>query len=291
MPTPPSCRALGRQCRELDVTIRIADLDEDSQTLQDAAATWLLGHTQHITMGAPFRRDGHLQVEAVLHVPCKYLKTEEGQEEQKRQRNGAAAGLSGNGAAAGSSGNWTGQHTGRIAGRCSAHGFSGTVPPGTQNGPHLPSPLRRGDETFQLIFKGRQRVLDLPVKRAARRALPVMQNGNPCIGAPCKTADNTNGAACCRDLSLDVAVPESDKFLEALLHSRKSPYLCKAKRDTPETVECEVISACGYLDGDGITCVLHDRVLPNGRLAKPSICYEWPDLGPDDTGHPGCRLL
>jgi len=133
--------------------------------------------------------------------------------------------------------------------------------------------------------------MGLPLKRAAQKALPVLRNGNPCVDAPCRTADNKHGAACCRDLQLDVLVSEFDEYTEALLRSRKSPYLCKVSRDTPETMECEVISACSYLESDGISCALHDRVLPNGRLAKPSICYEWPDLGPDDTGHPGCPLL
>ncbi|MDH3456703.1 MAG: hypothetical protein OER90_07650 [Gemmatimonadota bacterium] len=285
MPAPPSCTALGNQCRELEVTIRIADLDDDSPTLQDAAATWVLAHRQHISMGKLYRRDGHVQVDAVLHVPCKYLEIEEGQEQQEGQRgqNGKSAG--------GFSGNWTEWSFGRLRARCTAHRFRGTVPASIRASANGTAPLRRSDEEFQIVFKGKQRVLDLPLKRAARRALPVVEKDNPCVGAPCRTADNTQGAACCRDLSLDVVVSEFDEYLEALLKSRKPPYLCKVKRESPETVECEIITACGYLAEDGIHCVLHDRVLPNGRLAKPSICYEWPDLGPDDTGHPGCRLL
>ena len=73
MPTPPQCTALGHHCRDLAVTLRIATLKEDGQTLQDAAATWLLGHTENITMGKLYVENGHLQVDAVLHVPCKYL--------------------------------------------------------------------------------------------------------------------------------------------------------------------------------------------------------------------------
>ena len=134
-------------------------------------------------------------------------------------------------------------------------------------------------------------MLPLRVKRAARRALPVVQGANPCLDAPCRTADNTRGAACCRDLTLEVEAPNTEPELERLLRARRSPYLCKVNRTDDQTIECEAISACGYLDpSDGVSCVLHDRVLPNGRSAKPSICWEWPDIGPDEVTHPGCAL-
>jgi len=87
-----------------------------------------------------------------------------------------------------------------------------------------------------------------------------------------------------------MVIPESATRTMALLKARKSPYFCKVEREGPDAVEAEVISACAYLEEDGITCALHNRVLPNGRLAKPSICMEWPDLEPDDLGHPGCPL-
>jgi hypothetical protein len=261
MPLPPPCTRLGRHCRELTVTVRIADLDDDSQTLRDAAATWLLAHTERITMGKPYIEGDELLVDATVHVQCKYLTTV-----------GAAP-------------------DGRRAPvRCAAHGFRGRMPSSTQQSPEERAALRRGNGAFSVVYRGRQRVLDLPVKRAARRALPVVQNHNPCIDAPCRTGDNKQGAACCRDLTLEIALPESATRMEALLKARKSPYLCKVTREGDDTVEAEVISACGYLERDGITCGLHDRTLPNGRLAKPSICMEWPDLGPDDEGHPGCRL-
>ena len=70
-----------------------------------------------------------------------------------------------------------------------------------------------------------------------------------------------------------------------------SPYLCKVKREDELTLECEAISACEYLDADSVRCCLHDRLLPNGRPAKPSLCSKWPDVEPDETGHTGCRLL
>jgi hypothetical protein len=83
----------------------------------------------------------------------------------------------------------------------------------------------------------------------------------------------------------------SSDDLEALLRARRSPYLCKTERVSADLIECEVISACGYLETDGTTCALHARVRPDGAPAKPYVCRKWPDLGPDDVGHPGCRLL
>ncbi|HWP37701.1 MAG TPA: hypothetical protein VNL18_09155, partial [Gemmatimonadales bacterium] len=71
---PPPCRSLGQQCRELAVVLRVADLADDTKTEQDALATWLLGHTERLRFGEPFRRDGRLLVEAVITVECKYLK-------------------------------------------------------------------------------------------------------------------------------------------------------------------------------------------------------------------------
>jgi hypothetical protein len=261
MPEPPPCTALGQQCRELDLTLRIADLTEDSESLQDAAATWLLGHTAHMTFGRPYLRDTELLVDVTVHVPCKHL------------RGGAPA---------------NGQ---RPTARCGIHGFAGTLPRSTR--PVHPSSPRRANGRFRVFYKGRERTLQLTMKRASRRALPVLSNGhNPCAGAPCRTADNTRGAACCRDLTLDVVIPKgTHRRLELLLRNRKPPYLCKVSRSNATTVECEVISACAYLDpADDVSCSLHDRLLPNGRPAKPSICREWPDPGEAEVTHPGCRL-
>lgn len=268
MPSPPRCAALGRQCHELAVTLRIANLHEDSPTLQDAAATWLLGHTERMSFGRPYVEGGELLVDATIRVGCKYLNVE--------RRAGE------------------GENGTRSTTHCTAHGFRGDLPPGSRQ-PTRPAVRRGGSNIFSVFFKGRRRWLQLPLTRAAERvrhrALPVL-NGNPCVGAPCRTADNTRGAACCRDLTLEVVAPPGDDETEALLRSRKSPYLCKVQRANEMTVECELISACGYLDpDDGISCVLHDRLLPNNQLAKPSMCREWPDLGEDEVAHPGCRLV
>ncbi len=264
VPELPPCRQMGRHCRELAVTLRIADLDDDSQSLQDAAATWLLGHTQRITFGRPYVREAELLVDATIHVPCKYLKDDPA--------------ASGNG------------HTPQGA-RCTAHGFRGRMPSESQPSLDARPKARTRGGSYRVFYKGRQRRMPLPLKKAARRALPVL-NGNPCASAPCRTADNTRGAACCRDLTLDVMVSADNTRLETLLRARQSPYLCKVTRDTERSLECEVISACNYLDPDDhLSCILHDRLLPNGRLAKPSICREWPDLDEDEVAHPGCALI
>jgi hypothetical protein len=270
MPTPPPCTRMGRHCRELTLTLRIADLQEDGKTLQDAAATWLLGHTERITFGKPYVESDELLVDATVHVPCKYLHTTD---------DGAQRAARGNGRAK------------ATPARCSAHGFTQSRPRAAESSANHRPTVRRNDGRMAVFFNRRQRWLDLPLKRSAQRALPVLQNGNPCVDAPCRTADNKRGAACCRDLTLDIVLPDNATMTEALLRARKSPYLCKVTREGPLSVECEVISACAYLEEDRITCGLHDRILPNGRPAKPSICREWPELGEDEVAHPGCRLV
>ena len=74
--------------------------------------------------------------------------------------------------------------------------------------------------------------------------------------------------------------------LEALVRSRKSPYLCKVSREGDFSIEAELISACGYLEPGGVACTLHGRRRDDGRSAKPDLCFDWP---PKDKGlHPGC---
>jgi hypothetical protein len=68
---PPPCRRLGRQCRALDVTLRVAALEGE----EDHDATWLFGHTERIDFGRTFEHDDELWCEATLHAPCKHLKT------------------------------------------------------------------------------------------------------------------------------------------------------------------------------------------------------------------------
>lgn len=253
----PPCRSLGRHCHELNLTLRVADLEADSRHERDALATWLLGHRQHLTFGRVYEFEGSLVVDARLHVPCRHLLTD---------RRG----------------------DGRVV-RCRAHGYAGRLPHPARPGQ---APLRHGERRFTVMHDGAFRPVDLEQPEHPRRSLPVLAGSNPCATAPCRTADNQRGAACCRDLILDVVLTLDEEELEALLRARKSPYVCKIERTDEVTVECEVISACDYLEHDGIHCGLHGLRRPDGRQAKPELCFEFPDLEDDElVGHPGCVFL
>ena len=246
MPSIPPCRAIGSHCHELPVTLRIGGLDESEDSL-DHESTWLLGHTDRISFGHPRTQGKDLVVDAVLHVRCRYLKP--------------------------------GDTTGSA--RCGAHGHIGAMPE-LSRGTNLPR--RRGQDRFQVIAGRQQVTLDLPFPP---RTLPVVEpeEVNPCSIAPCSTADHRRGSACCRDLQIEVLCSRDDT-LEALVRSRQSPYLCKVSRETPDAIDAEMISACGYLDDAGENCTLHGRLRPDGRPAKPDLCSEWP---PQGKGlHPGC---
>src|SRR5918995_1358108 len=245
-PTVPPCRALGSQCRSLPVTLRIGPLEEGSASL-DHEATWLIGHTQHITFSEIWEDEGELYVDATLHVSCRYLRQE-----------GAFA-------------------------QCTAHGFRGPTP----RGMYRPDQKRRlGSNRFMVVENRRAVTRMLPPPPPRRRSLPMMDVQNPCALAPCRTADNRRGAACCRDLQIEIMCTRRERRLEALVRSRRSPYLCKVDRAGDFSIEAEVISACGVLDDDGIGCSLHGRVRADGRPAKPDLCSDWP---PKNKGlHPGC---
>jgi hypothetical protein len=237
------------------LTLRIADLD-DPQHDQDDMGTWLLAHRERLSFGTPYVAYDALVVDATLRVPCKYL---------------AADGADPN------------------AVECRAHGFRGTI-----RSPRRPTepPLRHGECHFTVQDAGVLRPIELLPPPSHRRSLPVLAGSNPCATAPCRTADNTRGAACCRDLTLDVVLPLSEERTESLLRARKAPYACKVTRTDEVTVECEVISACDYLEHDGIHCGLHGLRRPNGRQAKPALCFEFPDLEDKElVGHPGCVFL
>ena len=68
----PPCRSLGAQCKSLRGPLRIGELEEGTTSL-DHEATWLLGHTQHITFGKLWVDEGELYVDAILHVACRFL--------------------------------------------------------------------------------------------------------------------------------------------------------------------------------------------------------------------------
>ena len=245
----PPCRSLGAQCKSLRVTLRIGELEDGPRSL-DHEATWLLGHTSQITFLELWEDEGDLYVEATLHVPCRFLHQAEG------------------------------------VAHCRAHGFEGPAPRGSRP----PSqPLQLGGDRFVVVEDSRSTVRTLPFPA---RSLPVLDSGtspsgdNPCATAPCRTADNTRKAACCRDLQVEIMCTRAQRRLEALVRSRKSPYLCKIERGGDYSLDVEMISACGYLGPDGVACSLHGRHRADGRTAKPDLCFDWP---PKNRGlHPGC---
>jgi hypothetical protein len=239
----PPCRSLGSQCRAIPVTLRVGPLEDGTSSL-DHEATWLTGHTERITFYDLWEDEGELYVDAMLHVPCRHLRTE-----------GSQA-------------------------RCAAHGFTGRSPRGPDR---LDQSRRLSRNRFVLVESRRMTVRALP---PPPRRLPVLSSGNPCALAACRTADNLRGAACCRDLQIEIMCTKRQRKLEALVRSRRSPYLCKVERAGDYSIEAEMISACNYLDEDGIGCSLHDRRRADGRPAKPDLCSEWPSRKRDL--HPGC---
>jgi hypothetical protein len=224
---------------------------EEGITSLDHEATWLLGHTGRITFHELWEGEGDLYVEATLHLPCRYLNLATGQAS------------------------------------CRAYGYTGRLPRGA---PVEEQPLQLGGDRFVVVHRARNAVRTLPFPP---RSLPVLEipssadgDANPCATARCRTADNTMKAACCRDLQIEIMCTRRQRRLEALVRSRKSPYLCKIEREGEFSIEAEVISACGYLGADGIACTLHGRQRADGRPAKPDLCSEWP---PKNQGlHPGC---
>ncbi len=249
MTPPPACRALGSQCRGLDVTLRVAVIS-DTLASTDHEVTWLLGHTQHIGFASPTRYGKHVVVDAVLAVPCRHY------------REGVDGAV------------------------CGAHGFTGPAVPA----PVLPAqPRRLGGDRFRVVENAAQVDRTFPSPHS-QRALPVVVvsegESNPCASAPCRTADNRRGSACCRDLQIEIQCRRDQVELERLVRHRKSPYLCKVEREGDETICAEVISACGYLDEAAGGCALHGRYRADGRTAKPDLCFDWPPKG--KGLHPAC---
>lgn len=247
---PPPCKRLGRHCRALDVTLRAAALEGQ----EDHDATWFYGHTQRVDFGRSFIDDDELWCESTVHVPCRHLRLGE---------DGVSA-------------------------TCGAWGYTGRIPAIRRT----PAPRRLGRDRFRIVEKRKlvTRHIPPPPPPKPKRALPLAPttNGNPCATGTCSTSDGTKKAACCRDLNVDIRCTTKQPLLEALLRNRKSPYLCKVDRENPDdqVVSAEIISACGFLQEDGIHCDLHGRVRADGRPAKPEMCSHWPEKR---TGlHNGC---
>lgn len=247
MPTPPPpCHHLGAHCRRLKVTLRIGSLTEGDESL-DHEATWLMGHTGNITFLRLWEDGGDLYADALLHVRCRFLK-------------------------AGPDGTAT----------CTAHGFSGRLPAD----PRDIQPRQLGKDRFRVV-EGRKLVPRRLLPPApVRHALPVIASENPCEGAPCQTADHKRGAACCRDLQVEIMCTPRQQRLESFIRSRQSPYLCKIEREGEFSIGVEMISACGYLEPGGVRCTLHGRMRADGRTAKPDLCFDWPPK--KQVLHPGC---
>lgn len=215
----------------------------------DHEATWLLGHTGKITFTRLWEGDGDLYADAVLHVRCKHL------------------------------------HRGPSSSECNVYGYTGRAAPM----PAPPQPRQLGGDRFKVVESRRLVERRLPPPAAAPRALPVIASDNPCEGAPCRTADNTRGAACCRDLQIEIMCNPEEEKLEALIRSRLSPYLCKIEREGQFSIGAEMISACGFIEESGVACTLHGRRREDGRSAKPDLCFEWPPKG--KGLHPGCVFM
>jgi hypothetical protein len=245
-PRIPPCTALGRQCHALKVVLRIGSLEEGEESL-DHEATWLLGHTERISFGELWHADGELYVDAILHVGCRFY----------RDEGGVAA--------------------------CGAHGFRGAPPraprPAVQ-------PRQLGGDRFNVVERMRLRPRTLTHPKRNLHVLVGGGSANPCEGAPCRTSDHRRGAACCRDLQVEIMCTKAETRLEALVRSRRSPYLCKVGREGEFSLEVEMISACTFLEHGGVACTLHGRHRADGRSAKPDLCFDWPPKG--KGLHPGC---
>jgi hypothetical protein len=243
----PPCRRMGRQCHALDVTLRIGSLEEGEESL-DHEATWLMGHTERITFGTVWPEGGELYVEATLQVPCRFY---------RETAPGVAA--------------------------CAAHAFLGSPP---RRPVRLEQPRQLGRDRFAVVENMHLARRTLMHPRRALRVLAAPGGVNPCEGAPCETSDHRRGAACCRDMQVEIMCTRKQVRLEKLVRSRKSPYLCKVGREGDFSIDVEMISACGYLEPGGVACTLHGRKRADGRSAKPDLCFDWP---PKNKGlHPGC---
>lgn len=218
---------------------------------EDHDATWLFGHTQRLDFGSTFEQDDELWVETTIHVPCRHL---------QQQDDGTV--------------------------RCAGYGYTGRVATPRRQ----PAPRRLGGDTFNIVEKKRlvRRTLPAPARMLPVLAHDLAPDANPCATAPCRTADHTRHAACCRDLQVDIRCTPKQTRLETLLRNRKSPYLCKVEREDDDLLNAEIISACSYLKEDGLHCDLHGRLRADGRPAKPLMCSHWPEKR---TGlHPGCAF-
>ena len=158
----------------------------------------------------------------------------------------------------------------------SADRHRGALPAGAATPAEPGSLSDRGEPS-----NGASERLQPPARPAGARRAPTPAPWHP--AGPRTTPGGRPAAGTSRSRS---CAPSAQQRLEALVRSRRSPYLCKVERAGDFSIEAEVISACGFLDDDGIGCTLHGRVRADGRPAKPDLCSDWP---PKNKGlHPGC---
>jgi hypothetical protein len=234
---PPPCRRLGRHCRALDVTLRVAALEGD----EDHDATWLFGHTQRIDFGRTFEDDGELWCEATLHVPCRHL----------------VAGEDG------------------AADRCAAHGFRGRVPRPRQRASsrrlgkdrfELFEKRRLVRRTIEAPRSPRRALPLAPDSNPCAHA-PCETSDHVRHAACCR--DLQVEVRCTERQTLLEALLRNRKSPYLCKVERE--------KDEEHVLVAEMISACSFLKEDGLHCDLHGRKRADGRPAKPKLCSTWPE--------------
>ena len=249
-PAPP-CSALGSQCQEIPVTLRIGSLEQGASAA-DHEATWLLGHTERISFrnlrARGPRPAGRCRPPRPLPAP------------QATPR--------------------------RSAGVCAAHRLhTGPFPPPSRG---AAQPRQLGGEKFLVV---EDHALAAVALKVPPRSLPVVDGdligGESLFDRPVHHGGpSARLGLLSRPAGGDPLFPLGHSDLEALVRSRLSPYLCKITRASEDALEAEMISACGYLDGRGSELHPAWAERPDGRPAKPDLCSEWPDNG--KGLHPGC---
>jgi hypothetical protein len=234
---PPPCRSLGRHCRSLDVTVRVATIEGQ----EDHDATWLLGHTERFDFGKTFAEDGELWCDATVHVPCKHLRLDaEGKSAQ-----------------------------------CAAHGFRGRVPAVRRE--TAPRRLGRDRfrivENQRMVVRElapptpRRRLLPLAPDANPCATAPCSTADHTRHAACCR--DLSLQIRCSSRQTLLEALLRNRKSPYLCKVERDD--------EDETLLTAEVISACNYLKEDGLHCDLHGRTRSNGEPAKPYMCSEWPE--------------
>lgn len=234
---PPPCRNLGRHCRALNVTLRVAALEGD----EDHDATWLFGHTERISFGRTFEDDGELWCEATLHVPCRHLVPGEG---------GAPD-------------------------RCAAHGFVGTPP--RPRLPVVSRRVGRDRfeivENRKLVRRHlppprpvHSKLPDAPDTNPCAHA-PCQTSDHRHHAACCR--DLQVEVRCTARQTLLESLLRNRKAPYLCKVEREE--------DEENVLVAEMISACSFLLEDGWSCDLHGRKRADGRPAKPKLCTAWPE--------------